>query len=304
MSLYTDLASEARELNPEIDGVTEERESRGEIEITRTVIITPDAARKLNKRMGRYVTLDAPGLIYRPLDLFKRMAEVIAEELGPLLKESREGSIVVVGLGNRAVTPDSLGPRTAERIFVTRHVKELLPEAFSFPVPSVAQISPGVLGSTGVETLELIRGVKERVKPDLIIAVDSLASRRAARISTTVQITDSGIDPGSGVGNIRAGLNEETVGVPVIAIGVPLVVYASTITQDTISMIAEENSLSCDEEALKSLAEKVVSERMDEMIMTPKDIDAIIEDMSSVVSEGINRAVFGEHYEKVRMLIA
>ena len=157
MSLYTDLASEARELNPEIDGVTEERESRGEIEITRTVIITPDAARKLNKRMGRYVTLDAPGLIYRPLDLFKRMAEVTAEELGPLLKEFREGSIVVVGLGNRAVTPDSLGPRTAERIFVTRYVKELLPEAFSFPVPSVAQISPGVLGSTGVETLELIR---------------------------------------------------------------------------------------------------------------------------------------------------
>lgn len=304
MSIYTDLACEARELDPDIEGVTEQKSKLGEIEITRTTISTPDAAKRLNKRMGRYVTLDAPGLVFRPLDLFKNVSAAIAEELSSLTAKQKAGEIAIVGLGNRAVTPDSLGPRTSERVFVTRHVKEYMPEAFMFPVPSVTQIVPGVLGSTGIETLELIKGLSERIRPDLIIAVDSLASRRAERISTTVQICDSGIDPGSGVGNIRAGLNYETLGIPVIAIGVPLVVHASTITRDTVEMIIKENGLSCGREVLNGLSSKLISERIDQMIMTPKDIDAIIEDMSSIVAEGINRALFGEHYEEVRRLIA
>lgn len=305
MGIYTDLALEARELNPEIKGVFEENETVNEISVTRISVKSPEAAEKLGKRIGKYVTLDAPALLDRPLDLFAETAKRLALELNGLLNGlSNEGSVLVVGLGNRSVTPDSLGPRAAERIFVTRHVKQYMPEAFDFRIASVASVSPGVLGSTGIETFEIVKGLTDRIRPDAVIAIDSLASRRASRISTTIQLSDAGIDPGSGVGNLRAGINRESLGIPVIAIGVPLVVYASTITQDTISMIADETGLHGDEEKLKALAEKVVSERLDGMIVTPKDIDSIVADMSGIISEGINRALCAEHYDFVRSLIA
>lgn len=305
MGLYTDLALEARELNPDIKGVTEETEKSGGIEVTRIRVTGEEASEKLGKKKGTYITLDAPGLIDRPPELFSELAIRLSKELERLLgRGGADSCIAVVGLGNRSVTPDSLGPRVAERILVTRHIKQFMPEAFDFPLASVASIAPGVLGSTGVETFEIIKGIAERIRPDAIIAVDSLASRRASRISTTVQISDAGIDPGSGVGNTRAGLNRESLDIPVIAIGVPLVVYASTITQDTISMIAEETGLHSDEEKLKALAEKVITERMDGMIVTPKDIDLIVSDMSGIIAEGVNRALLGEHYEEVRSLIA
>lgn len=305
MGLYTDLALEARELNPELKGVTEETESFPEIKITRITVKDEDSARKLGKRVGKYVTLDSPGLTDRPLELFRELSERFANEMIKLMEPmNRKEKLLVVGLGNRSVTPDSLGPKTVEKLFVTRHVKEYMPEAFDFPLPSVAAVAPGVLGSTGVETFEIIKGLTERIRPDLIIAIDSLASRRASRISTTVQLSDGGIDPGSGVGNLRAGLNRESLDIPVIAVGVPLVVYASTITQDTISMIADETGLHGDEEKLKSLAEKVITERMDGMIVTPKDIDSIVADMSGILADGINKALFRGHYEDVRSLIA
>lgn len=305
MGLYTDLALEARELNPEIDGISEEKESFPDIEVTRISVENEKAAERIGKRIGKYVTLDAPGLVDRPLDLFSSLSDRLAKELTSFIgRQEGAESIVVVGLGNRSVTPDSLGPKAAEKVFVTRHVKQYMPEAFGFPVASVASIAPGVLGSTGVETFEIIKGLIERIRPDLIIAVDSLASRRASRISTTIQLSDAGIDPGSGVGNMRRGLNRESLGIPVIAIGVPLVVYASTITQDTISMIADETGLHGDEEKLKELAQKVITERMDGMIVTPKDIDSIVADMSGILADGINRALYGGHYEEVRNLIA
>lgn len=305
MGLYTDLACEARELNPHIEGVSEEKEDYEDISITRIRIDSEQAANQLGKRLGSYVTLDAPRLIDRPLDLFESMSERLADELRRLMSGvSEEANVVIVGLGNRDVTPDSLGPRVAERIYVTRHVKQYIPEAFEYPIMSVASVAPGVLGSTGVETYELIKGMTDRIKPDIIIAIDSLASRRASRISTTIQLSDAGIDPGSGVGNIRVGLNRDSLEIPVIAIGVPMVVYASTITQDTISMIADETGLHGDEEKLKQLAAKVITEHMDGMVVTPKDIDSIIEDMSGIVAKGINKALFGEHFEDVHMLIA
>ncbi len=304
MSIYTDLACEARELNPDIEGVSEALERDGEIEIKRISISTSEAAQRLNKRMGSYVTIDAPGLIYRPFELFQKVSLDIAKELDALTAEiTGPSNIMIVGLGNRNVTPDSLGPRTVERIFVTRHVINYMPEAFDFPIHSVSAIAPGVLGSTGIETYELIRGLIENTGPDIIIAVDSLASRRAARISTTVQLSDAGIDPGSGVGNIRAGLNRESLNIPVIAIGVPLVVYASTITRDVISMISGEPDIGMSAVKLTELAEKAISERMDDMIVTPKDIDSIIDDMSGIVAEGVNRAIYKERYDQVKSLI-
>lgn len=305
MSVFTDLACEARELNPDIEGVEEQKESFGDISVTRIRVTGQAAAEKLGKKRGSYVTIDAPALIDRPLELFDRTSERLAEELcGFMHGLGDNAEIMVVGLGNRTITPDSLGPRTAEGVYVTRHVKRYVPEAFGFPVRSVASVAPGVLGSTGVETLEAVKGLVERIRPDIIIAVDSLASRRASRISTTIQLSDAGISPGSGVGNMRAGVNSETLGVPVIAVGVPLVVYASTITSDTISLIADETGLHGDEQKLKMLAEKVSEEKLDSMIVTPKDIDSIVADMSGIISKAINLALFGERYEDVRMLIA
>ena len=305
MSIYTDLALEARELDPELDGVTEQREREGDIEITRIGIVSEKAAKALNKKTGSYITIDAPRLIERSPELFSSVAKTLAKEITGMLKRVNENAeIVVVGLGNRNVTPESLGPRTVERVFVTRHINHYLPDAFEHSIRSVAAIAPGVLGSTGVETVELIKGVCEKTGPDLVIAVDSLASRRAARISTTVQLTDAGIEPGSGVGNLRSGVDRESLGVPVLAIGVPLVVCASTITQDVISMIADQTGLHDDEERLRSLAKKVAEERMDGLIVTPKDIDSIVEDMSAVLAEGINMALFGSGYAEVRDLIS
>lgn len=304
-SIRTDLAMEARELHPSLPGVTEETEEREGVSISRITLTTDDAAKRLEKRRGRYVTLDAPELIDRPLDLFERVSRTLADELTHLM----EGlgaceNVLVVGLGNRAITPDSLGPRVVESVYVTRHIKQYLPDALPGPVRAVSAVAPGVLGVTGVETMEIVRGVVEHCRPDLVIAVDSLASRRAARISTTVQLTDTGISPGAGVGNNRTGLDRETLGVPVIAIGVPLVVFATTISQDTISLIADETGLHNDEERLKELAAKVIAEHIGELIVTPKEIDSIVADMTRIVADGINMALFGADYGEVRMLVA
>ncbi|HWS30092.1 MAG TPA: GPR endopeptidase [Clostridia bacterium] len=305
MSVYTDLAMEARELHPELSGVCEECTERPGIAISRIKVETEEAAKEIGKAMGTYVTLDAPGLVDRPLDLFEELSKALSDELKALLSNlPKTATVLVVGLGNRSITPDSLGPAVAEQVFVTRHIHELLPDAIPATVRSVCSAAPGVLGVTGIETMEVVRGITEHVKPDLIIAIDSLASRRAARISTTLQLTDAGISPGSGVGNTRAGLNKDTFGVPVIAIGVPLVVYASTISQDTISLIAEETGLHKDEERLKELAEKVISEKIGTLIVTPKDIDTIVKDMARILADGINLALFDASYDEIRMLVA
>ncbi len=304
-NIYTDLAMEARELHPELQGIKEECTERTGIAITRIKVETDEAAAQIGKEKGTYVTLDAPGLTARPLDLFEELSSALSDELKAMLKDlPADSTVLVVGLGNRSITPDSLGPAVAELVYVTRHITEYLPDALPKPVRSVCSAAPGVLGVTGIETMEVVRGITEHVKPDLIIAIDSLASRRAARISTTLQITDAGISPGSGVGNTRAGLNRDTFGVPVVAIGVPLVVYASTISQDTISLIAEETGLHRDEERLKELAEKVINEKIGTLIVTPKDIDTIVKDMARILADGINLALFGASYEQIRMLVA
>ena len=304
-SIYTDLAMESRELNPDIQGISEQTEETEEYAVSRIKIETHEAASKLEKPIGLYVTLDAPALAQRPLPLFEEVSRALAEEITHMAGSLPErGTVLVVGLGNRAITPDSLGPRVAERIYVTRHINEYMPNALPRPVRSVCSVAPGVLGVTGVETMEVVRGVAEHIKPDLIIAIDALASRRAARISTTIQLTDTGISPGSGVGNTRKGLTPQVFGVPVIAIGVPMVVHAATISQEVISLIADKTGLHGDEEQLRGLAAEVISENLGPLVVTPKDIDAIVEDMSRVIADAINLALFRTDYEDVRMLIA
>lgn len=300
----TDLAMEARELNPLMEGVLEEERDAGDVRVTTVTVQTQQAARRLGKPCGRFVTLDAPNLPLRDAQLFEKVSRELAREITRLLPPLSNGAqVLVVGLGNRFVTPDALGPRVAEKVHVTRHIMEYMRELIPFESLSVAAIAPGVLGITGVETVEVVRGVVDSIAPAAVIAVDSLASRRAARISTTVQLTDTGIEPGAGVGNLRRGLNQQTLGVPVIALGVPLVVYASTILADTIGMIADEAGLGEQEEELTDMACRAVSDQLGPMIVTPKDIDSIVRDMSGIIAQGINMALQGERYEDVRALV-
>lgn len=304
MSIYTDLALEARELNPQIPGITEENEEIEDISISRIKIENQDAAQRIGKAMGRYITIDAPRLTERDKGVYHDVSTKIASEITRLMGQiSEKATILIIGLGNRYITPDSLGPRVAEKVYVTRHITQYMPEAIDGELRAVCSIAPGVLGVTGLETFEVAKGLAERLKPDLIIAIDSLASRRAARINTTVQLTDTGISPGSGVGNNRQGLTPETLGAPVLAIGIPLVVYASTISQDTISLIADETGRHNDEERLLQLAEKVISEHMGPMIVTPKDIDSIVEEMSGIVATAINIAVHDGKCEELGDLL-
>ena len=303
--IRTDLAMEARELHPELAGVEEENFVRDGVQVSRISITTPEAAEKLGKRMGLYITIDAPELPLKPTGLTDAVSRELARQIVTLMGDAApDAPVLVAGLGNRAVTPDSLGPRVADAIYVTRHIKQYMAEAVPETVREVSALAPGVLGVTGVETREIIYGVVEHTKPAFIIAVDSLASRRAARISTTIQLTDTGISPGAGIGNIRSGLNEESLGVPVIAIGVPLVVYAGTIARDTISLIADETGRHEEEEGLKDLADRMIREHIGELIVTPKEIDALVSDMTKIVSDGINRALLGMDYVGVRTLIA
>ena len=304
-NIHTDLAMEARESNSALNGVSEERTDNEHYSVSRIKIDTDEAASALQKSKGLYITIEAPDLVLREPELIKAVTEALSAELTGLIdKGGASGTVLVVGLGNRAVTPDALGPKTAEKILVTRHIKQYMPDAIPNGVRSVCAVSPGVLGVTGIETMEVIQGIVERSKPSLIIAIDSLSSSRTERIASTIQLCDAGIQPGAGVGNIRSGLDEASLGIPVIAVGVPLVVYASTISRDTIGLIASELGLLGNEEKIKELAAKAISEKTGELIVTPKEIDSLIECTSTILADGINMCLFGKDYAEVRSLIA
>ena len=303
--IYTDLASEARELHPELSGIIEEKETIGNVTVSRISVESKEAAEKIGKQCGRFITIDVPLLAERDTNAFHEATEQLSKELSSLIGNlSPSATVLFCGLGNRYITPDSFGSRVAEKVFVTRQITEYMPDALGSPLRAVCAVAPGVLGVTGVETYDIIKGLTEKLSPDLVIIADALASRRAARISTTIQLTDTGISPGSGVGNARADLSRETLGVPIIALGVPTVVYATTIAQDTISLIAQKTGLHNDEERLLSLADEVIKENIGPMVVTPKDIDNIINDMAGVVADGINHALHGERYNDLAEVLS
>ena len=253
--------------------------------LSRTVVKVEneESAQKLGRPMGTYVTLAGEQAMTVSLETRRALAAELAQTLRGMLPPNMKTALVV-GLGNRSVTPDSLGPRTAERVLVTRHMGGCLPSDVS--MSSVCAAAPGVLGVTGMETAEILRGMVAHVKPDAVIAVDALAARSSKRIASTIQITDTGITPGSGVGNHRKALDRRTLGVPVIAVGVPLVVYASTIASDALCALGE-----VEEERIAACVERVVSEKLGEMIVTPRDVDALVERMAGVLADGINQAL-------------
>ncbi|MBL5767426.1 GPR endopeptidase [Heyndrickxia sporothermodurans] len=253
LSLYsvrTDLAVEAKDMAVEekskknekgtdIEGVIVKEREEGGIKIS-SVEITQQAEQTIGKKAGNYLTIEVQGIRQQDADLQQQVEEVFAKEFSRFLQSSNipsDASCLIVGLGNWNVTPDSLGPLVCENVIVTRHLFSLQPENVEEGYRSVSAIAPGVMGLTGIETSDIIFGVVEKSKPDFIIAIDALASRSIERVNATIQISDTGIHPGSGVGNKRKELSKETLGVPVIAIGVPTVVDAVSITSDTIDYL-------------------------------------------------------------------
>ena len=312
INVRTDLALEAREIYKEshkdekdIDGIEVLEETDKDIKVTTVKVKNDEGSKKIGKPKGNYVTIDIPDFTAYDGETMDRVSEVVAEVLRRMIKIDVEKTALVVGLGNWQVTPDALGPKVTQGIMVTRHLKTVMPEAMDDSVRPVCSIAPGVLGVTGVETVEIIKGVVERVKPDVVICIDALAARRVERVNNTIQIGDTGISPGAGVGNNRKQINEENLGVKVIAIGVPTVVDAVTIANDTIDLVVDSlinNSESGNEfyKMLKNLnrtekgaliREVLSAKSLGEMIVTPKDIDLVIESLAKIISNGINIAV-------------
>lgn len=315
-SVRTDLAVEAKELaagpaKSPIAGVDEQVEETDGIKITRLSVTNEMGSRRIGRAIGNYVTLEVPGLRNGDTGLQQRVSEAFAGEFEHFLARigvSKDSSVLIVGLGNWNVTPDSLGPLVVENALVTRQFYELVPDQVAPGYRNVSAVAPGVLGLTGIESSDIVQGIVDRTKPDVIIAIDALASRSLERVNTTIQIADIGIHPGSGIGNKRRGLTKEILGVPCIAIGVPTVCYASTIVNNALEMmknhfrggvqassagtrqimgmlddISENDRLMLVKEVLEPLGH--------DLIVTPKEIDEFIEEIANVVATGLNAAL-------------
>ncbi len=305
----TDIAIEAhnmvtRGVSSSVPGVkVEERLFTGG-RITRVTIETEEGEQRLGKKRGRYVTIESPKLRDRDPEVGEQVSEHFALELRRMAGLKPDATVLVVGLGNFHVTPDSLGPKVVDELFVTRHLIEIMPNQVQDGVRPVCALAPGVLGLTGIETGEIVQGVVNRIKPDLIVAVDALAARSLERVNATIQLADTGITPGSGIGNKRQGITLENIGVPVIAAGVPTVVEAATVVNDSLdllldSMIKQSTQGSelygvlrgLDREEKRRLIKEVLSPYVGNLMVTPKEIDYQVEHMAHVIAQGINVAM-------------
>lgn len=261
----------------------------GDIKVTYVNVMTQEGSYSIGKPIGKYITVECENIFNMPKEKKDMFSKTVASELKKVI-DNTDGPILIVGLGNRDITPDALGPKSCEHIFVTRHIKEHVPDSIDERAANVCAIAPGVLGVTGLETIEVIKGIADKIKPSVIIAIDALASRKTNRIGCSVQISDSGIDPGSGIGNKRKALNRESLGTDVVAIGVPMVVYAHTIAADLIESAFSDIS----EEEIESLSEHIMNAKGGELIVTPKEVDMIVDKVAEILGNSINLAVNGE----------
>lgn len=321
-NIRTDLALEEKERfesdQVEVQGVVleEEYDKEREIRVTTVRIETENGAKTMGKPVGTYLTIEAPNLSSPDEGIHREVSEELAKYLIEVMKKiipesEHDKEVLVIGLGNRQATPDALGPYVADNLNVTRHIVKEYGKYAALEEMNcvVSAIVPGVMAQTGMETAEIIKGVVRETKPDLLIAIDALAARNSRRLNRTIQIADTGINPGSGVGNYRNAITKETIGVPVIAIGVPTVVDAVTIVSDTM-----ENLLSALEtsESLKGvglvlggyseaekyeLIKELIAPNLNSMFMTPKDIDETVKRLSYTISEGLNLAFSGQSFE-------
>jgi spore protease len=310
--LTLDLALEMQErLNvtphESIEGVRAETSEDGGITVTQIEVLDGQGEKRLGKPIGNYITIEVPGLRRKDSLLQNEVSATLTKELAKLLsklKLTNTSKAFIVGLGNRNVTPDALGPLVVDQLVVTRHLFETMPNEVSEGFREVSALAPDVYGKTGVETSDIIHSVTEHTKPDVIICIDALASRAIERVTTTIQITDTGIHPGSGIGNHRKGLDKAYLGVPVIAIGVPTVVYASTIITSAIDDViatmkqgAHRGSATfyawsdLPEPQRQQLVRKSLESKGNDLIVTPKMIDEYIEDIANIIATGLNAAL-------------
>lgn len=296
--IRTDLALEETERfseeNVEIRGV-EVSESYDEEKDVRTTVVkitTENGAHAMGRPQGSYITIEAPNLSLPDEDYHREISKEIAKHLAQLIDLDKEQSVLVVGLGNSAITADSLGPHVVENLRMTRHViREYgLKSMGKEKMHQTSGIIPRVMAQTGMETSEIVQGVVEETKPDVVIAVDALAARSTRRLNRTIQITDTGINPGSGVGNHRNGLTQDNLHVKVIGIGVPTVVDAATIVHDSMAHLLD----ALDEREQKEFLEEMISPHLHSMFVTPKDVDETVKYLSFTISEGLNMAFLGE----------
>ncbi|MGI6539011.1 MAG: GPR endopeptidase [Caldicoprobacterales bacterium] len=309
-NIRTDLAMEAREMAQEqgrhdIPGVQVENfKAEEDISITRVEVVSEIGEKNIGKPIGNYITLETPGIRDRDPVYEELVKKCLADEIRRLVNLNKDSVILVVGLGNWNVTADAVGPKVVDRVLVTRHIFEYVPDQVDERMRRICAVAPGVLGITGVETGEIVKGIVDKVQPDLVIAIDALASRKTERIGSTIQIADTGISPGSGIGNKRMGLNIDTLGVSTLAIGVPTVVYAHTIGRDALGMLIKEfseqvepdNELflmlkTMDEKRLNSLVGEVLTEGLGDLVVTPKEVDLLIDDVADIIADGINLAI-------------
>lgn len=305
----TDLADERADIfkknnhiTDNIEGVETNIREEGKIKITEVKITNENGEQAIGKPIGNYITIDIKDLKIATDEEIEKYGDVLSEELKKLVDKhvAKQDEILVVGLGNIYVTPDSLGPKVINEIDVTRHILKYMPEVLEEGTRSVSAVSPGVLGTTGIETLEIITGIVEKVQPKLIIVIDALASRSMDRISSSIQLADTGIVPGAGVGNTRKELSQNTLGIPVIALGIPTVVESAVLVNDCLNLFIEKMQQEAkSNDYLNELKEQDNYEEIKEalipndynMIVTPKEIDELIENMKDVVARGINYGV-------------
>ena len=310
LNFRTDLASERRDiyrkansLENEIDGIESEKEEINEkISVERVKITNKQGEEAIGKPIGNYITIDIKKLKIAQDKDIENSAEILSNELKKVLEEhiDKQGEVLVVGLGNIYVTPDALGPKVINGIEVTRHIINYLPQYVNEGTRMVSAISPGVLGTTGIETVEILKGIVDNIHPKLVIVIDALASRSIERISSTIQLSDTGIIPGAGVGNKRSEISEATLGIPVIAIGIPTVVETAVLVNDSLDLfITKLQNEAKSNDYLNQLKEKDNYEEIKEalkpsdynLIVTPKEIDDLIENMSEIVAMGINQSM-------------
>lgn len=306
INVRTDLAIEAKEdyskaHEDEIDGVIVDKDMINDTKVTKVTIKNENGANKLGKPVGNYITIDIPEYTVYDGEIMENVSEVVGKTMKALVNMTQDKTALVVGLGNWKVTPDALGPKVVEKIMVTRHLKDVMPDAIDDSIIPVCAISPGVLGITGIETGDVIKALVEKIKPDLVVCVDALASRRIDRVNKTIQISDTGISPGAGVGNHRMKINEETLGVKVIAVGVPTVVDAATIANDSIDLVIDEfinksekdsafyNMIkSIDKHEKEMLIKELLNPHVGDLMVTPKEVDLVIDSLSKIIANGIN----------------
>ena len=297
-----DIYQKANKLN-QIDGVeSTEEEINDNIKVSRVKITNSKGEEALGKPIGTYVTIDVKKLKMAGEEEIQKTSEVLTDELKKIVEMhvNNQEDILIVGLGNIYVTPDALGPKVINEIDVTRHIIKYLPQYVDEGTRPVSAISPGVLGTTGIETVEILKGIVENIHPKLLIVIDALASRSIERISSTIQISDTGIVPGAGVGNTREEISENSLGIPVVSIGIPTVVELATLVSDGIDIFIDRLQEKAEStEYLNQMQQNDKYEEVKEalnvgdynMIVTPKEIDDLIENMKDIVARGINFAV-------------